>query len=281
MKLLEQLALAGQALRLTLRESRAGWLWTPWLVLGVLQCAVLLALLGFAHPLLAWAVAPFVRAIGGEAALHYPEFYRDLPFVYSRADLLMGSLAGAVATGWSTRLFAARWRRETLPAGGAWAEIAPRALTLVLAQLPFQLLVLLFTGLLERVLGGQGGLAQRLGYFVTLGGVAGLQALFLYLPALVVLERRGLWGAFAGLPRAWTRGFWAALLLSLAALLPLLPLAGLGQGSDLLVERGTPELVGWVTAMQLLVSLAASFLLAGSSTLVYLGAVADQPGEEG
>jgi hypothetical protein len=108
-----------------------------------------------------------------------------------------------------------------------------------------------------------------------------LQALFLYLPALVVLERRGLWRSFAGLPRTWARGFWAAFLLGLVALLPLLPLAGLGQGSGLLVERGTPELVGWVTAMQLLVGLAVSFLLAGSSTLVYLGAVADQPGEEG
>jgi hypothetical protein len=281
MKLLEQLALAGQALWLTARELRTGRLWAPWLVLGALQCAVLLALLGFAHPLLAWAVAPFVRAIGGEPALHYPGFYRALPFLYSRADLVVGALAGAVATGWSTRLFAARWHRETLPPGGAWAETAPRTLTLVLAQLPFQLLVLLFTGLLDRALAGQGGLVRRLGHFATLGGVAGLQALFLYLPALVVLERRGLWSALAGLPRTWARGFWAALLLGLVALLPLLPLAGLERGSGLLVDRGAPELVGWVTVMQMLLGLAVAFLLAGSSTLVYLGAVADQPGEEG
>jgi len=280
MKPLEQLSLAGQALWLTLCELRAGRLWVPWLVLGVFQGAVLLALLGFAHPLLAWALSPFVRVIGGEPALHYPGFYRALPFLYSRADLVVGSLVGAVATGWSTRLFAARWRRETLPGGGAWAEVVPRALTLVLAQLPFQVLVLLFTGLVNRALAGQGGLVQRLGYLVTLGGVAGLQALFLYLPALVVLERHGLWRSLVALPRAWARGFWAALLLGLAALLPLLPLAGLGQGSGLLVDRGTPELVGWVTAMQLLVGLAVSFMLAGSSTLVYLGAVADRPGDE-
>jgi hypothetical protein len=277
--MLEQVSLAGHAVRLTLRESRAGRLWAPWLVLGALQCAVLLALLGFAHPLLAWAVAPFVRAIGGEPALHYPGFYRALPLLYSRVDLVLGSLVGAVATGWSTRLFAACWRREALASGGAWAEVAPRSLTLVLAQLPFQVLVLLFTGLLDHALAGQGGLARRVGYLVTLGGVAVLQALFLYLPALVVLERRGLWRAFAGLPRAWARGFWAALLLGLAALLPLALLDGMGQGSGLLVDRGAPELVGWLTAIQLLVLLAVSFLLGGSSTLVYLGAVADQPGE--
>jgi hypothetical protein len=281
MTLLEQLTLAGQALWLTLRELRTVRLWTPWLVLGMLQCAVLLALLGFAHPLLAWAVVPFVRAIGGEPALHYPDFYRALPALYSRADLVMGSLVGAVATGWSTRLFAARWRREGPAAGRAWAEIAPRALTLVLAQLPFQLLVLLFTGLLDRALAGQGGRVLRIGYFVALGGVAALQALFLYLPALIVIERRSLWRALASLPRAWARGFWAALLLGLVTLLPLLPLTGLAQESGLLVDRGSPELVGWVTALQLLVGLAVSFLLAGSSTLVYLGAVADPPGEEG
>jgi hypothetical protein len=278
---LEQLTLAAQALWLTAREARAARLWAPWVVFGVLQCAVLLALLGFAHPLLAWAVAPFVQAVAGEPALHYPDFYRALPFLYSRADLVMGSLVGAVVTGWSTRLFAARWRREKLTVREAWGEVAPRCLTLVLAQLPFQVLAVLLTGLLDWALGGQGGLARVLGYFVTLGGVAGLQALFLYLPALVVLERRGLWRALADLPRAWGRGLWAAFLLALVALMPLLPLDRLGQRSALLVDRGVPELVGWVTALQLFLGLAASFLLAGSSTLVYLGAVADPPGEDG
>lgn len=280
MSALEQLALAGQALGLSLRELRTGRLWTPWLALGALQLAALLALLAFAHPLLAWAVAPLVRAIGGEPALHYPDFYRTLPFLYSRVDLVLGSLAGAVATGWSTWLFAARWRRRVAGPGEAWAETAPRAVTLMLAQLPFQLLVLLFTTLIERSLADQGGLVRRLGYFVALGGVAGLQALFLYVPALIVLERRGLWRALAALPRAWARGLWAALLLGLVALLPLLPLDALGQRSDLLVDRGSPELVAWLAAMQLLVALVVSFLLAGSSTLVYLGAVADEPGEE-
>ena len=280
MSALEQLALAAQALGLSLRELRAGRQWVPWLALGALQFAALMALLAFAHPLLAWAVAPLVRAIGGESALHYPDFYRSLPFVYSRVDLVVGSLGGAVATGWSTLLFAARWHRRAMGPGEAWAQTGPRALTLVLAQLPFQLLVLLFTTLVERSLAGSGGLARRLGYFVELGGVVGLQALFLYVPARVVLEGHGLWRALAGLPRAWARGFWAALLLGLVALLPLLPLDALGQRSELLVDRGAPELVAWRTAMQLLVGLAVSFVLAGSSTLVYLGAVADDAGEE-
>ena len=75
-----------------------------------------------------------------------------------------------------------------------------------------------------------------------------LQALFLYLPAVVVLERRGLRGALAALPRTWARGFWAGLVLGAVALLPLLPFDALSQRVDLLVERGAPELVVWLTA---------------------------------
>jgi hypothetical protein len=219
-------------------------------------------------------MVPLVRAVGGEGALHYPEFFRVLPGLYGRADLVTAALAGSVAAGWSTWLFAARWSRRALAPGETWREIAPRALVLVLAQLPFNVLVFLFTSLLDRAIAGHSGLLHRLGGLGSLGGVVLLQTLFLYLPALVVLERRGAWGALAGLPRTWARGFWAALLLSTLLLLLLLPLDALGQRSDLLVERGTPELVIWITALQLLVGLAVSFLVAGSSTLVYLGTVA-------
>ena len=254
MSALEQLTLAGQALWLTLRAMRTGRLWTPWLALGVLQTAVLFALVGFAHPLLAWALAPLVQRVGGEQALHYPDFFRSLPSLYSRADLVLGALGGAIATGWSTWLFAARWRRRPEAPGEAWAETAPRVLTLVLGQLLFSALVLVFTRQFALVFVDQPGLVRRLGALLALGGVAGLQALFLYLPALIMLERHGLWRALRSLPRTWARGFWGALLLAAASLLPLLPLDALEQRSDLLV---------------------------GSSTLVYLGAVAGAPGEEG
>jgi len=282
MNVLEQVALAGQALRLTLREARTGRLWTPWVTLGVLQLALLLALTVFAHPLLAWAVAPFVRALAGEPALHYPDFFRALPYLHGRVDLVVGMLPGALVTGWSTWLFAARWRRSVVAPGAGWAETAPRSLTLVLAQLPQQVLVLLLGMAFERALVGQPDhLVRRLGYAAALGGVVGLQALFLYVPPLVMLGRRGLWGTLAGLPRTWARGLWAALLLCAVAMLLLLPISELGRRSGLLVERGVPELVGWVVALQILAGLALSFLLAGSSTLVYLGVVVEEPGEEG
>jgi hypothetical protein len=274
---LEQFALGAQALWLTLKQLRSVRLWTPWLLLGLLQAGALVAIVDFAHPLLAWALAPLVRAIAGEPALHYPDLYRKLPLLYGRADLALGATAGAFAAGWSTWLFGARWRRHHPAPATGLAEAGPHALTLVLAQLPFPVLVLALTYVLDRGLAGQGGMVRRAGYLLALGGAVGLQAAFLYVPALVVLERRGLWVTFAALPRTWGRGFWAALLLGAVAVGVLLPFDQLGQRSDLLVDRGNPELVGWLMALQLLVGLGVSFLLAGSATLVYLGAVSDAP----
>ena len=281
MNALEQVTLAGQALWLTLRRMGTGRLWAPWLLLGAVQALVLLGLTGFARPWLAWAVAPLVRAGAGEAALHYPDFYRALPSLYARADLLVVALLGAVVTGWSVALFAACWRAAAPPPGAAWAGVAPRMLSLVLVQLPFNLLALALSTWVGRLLEDRAGVVLRLGELAGLGAMVALQALLLYLPALVVLERRSAWGAFAALPRAWARGFWAGLALGAVALLPLLPLEAIGQRLDLLVGRGIPEMAAWLAALQALAGLLVSFLLAGSSTLVYLGAVAEPEEERG
>lgn len=275
MNALEQVTLAGQAAWRTLRRMGDGRLWAPWLALGAVQGAVLLGLAGFAQPWLAWALAPLVRAGAGEPALHYPDFFRALPSLYARADLVVTALAGAVLAGWSVALFAVRWRGLAPAPGAAWAAVAPRALTLVLVQLPFNVLAFTLSAGIGRLLEGRAGMALRLGGLVGLAAMVVLQALFLYLPAVVVLERRGLRGAFAALPRTWARGFWAGLVLGTVALLPLLPFDALSQRVGLLVDRGAPELAAWLTALQLVAGLAVSFLLAGGSTLVYLGSVAE------
>lgn len=276
---LEQVALAGQALWHTLRRMGAGRLWVPWLVLGAVQGVVLLGLVNFARPWLAWALAPLVRAGAGEAALHYPGFFRALPTLYGHADLAVVALAGAVLAGWSVALFAARWRGSSPAPGAAWTGVAPRALTLVIVQLPFNVLAFALSAGIGHLLEGRAGVMLRLGGMAGLAGMVILQALFLYLPAVVVLERRGIAGAFAALPRTWARGFWAGLVLGAVALLPLLPLDALAGRIDLLVGRGTPELAAWLAALQLVAGLLVSFLLTGSSTLVYLGSVAEAEDE--
>ncbi len=279
MNALEQTVLAGQALWRTLRRMGSARLWTPWLVLGLVQALVLAALTAFARPWLAWVLAPLVRAGAGEAALHYPDFFRALPLLYDRADLVVAALVGSIATGWSVTLFASDWRGARVAVGEGWFRVAPRSLALVLVQLPFNVLAFGLSVAIGHLLAGRVGMTLRAGQAAGLAAMVVLQALFLYLPAVVVLERRGLGAAFAALPRTWARGFWAALVVGVAALLPLLPLDFLGRRTNLLVERGTPELVAGLVVLDLLVGLLVSFLLAGSSTLVFLGAVSDAEGE--
>ena len=276
---LGQVALAGEALWRTLAQMRSGRLWIPWLALFGAQLAALLVLIGFAHPALSWCMTPLVGALAGGAALHYPGFFRALPALHARADVVLAVLPGALVVGWATGLFAARWRGEVPGPRTAWDLTVRRAGALILASLPAPLLGALVTAALERATAGESGLARRIAWLTSLGGVVVVRACFLYVPPLVVLGGRGLRGALAALPRAWGSGFWAALALEAALAAPLLAFGRSGWSGDWLVERGRPELVTWLMIAQNAVGLARSFLLAGAATLVYLGAVADPPGK--
>jgi hypothetical protein len=280
MSALEQLALAGEALRRTLLSLRSARLWVPWLTLLGVQSAALIALIGFAHPALSSWMAPLVGAAAGGEALHYPGFFRALPGLYSRVDPVLAALPGAVAAGWSTSLFAALWRGGVPEPRTAWAATRGRAATLVLALLPFHVLVLVLTTGLERAIAGESGMVRRLGGLVTLGGGIALEAGFLFVVPLVVLGGCGLVRALASLPRAWARGFWAATALAAVLAVPLLAFGRAGQLGERLVGRGSPEVVTWLVAAQIGVGLVRSFLLAGGATLVYLGAVASAPAGE-
>ncbi len=271
---LVQLALAAEGLWRALPRLGSARLWAPWLALGAVQCAVLLALPWFAHPAWSPLLAPLVRATAGEGALHYPGFFAALPLVWARADLVVVALAGPLAAGWSAALFAACWGgRETDPRT-AWRAAAPRARALVLALLPLWVLTVYFQTGLPHAVAEQPGLVRRLAALASLGGVALAQSLFVFVPALAVLERRGVLGTFAALPRAWARGFWAALLLGGIVALAGVPFARLDRLAGLLVVRQRPELVVGLVGAAVVVRLALSFVLAGAATLAYLGAVA-------
>lgn len=273
---LEQIALAWHSLVETLRALFAPVLWLPWLLLGAFQAALVVALGWFAHPAVAWLAVPLARLLGGEDALHYPRIFRVLPALYSRADLAVGAVLGALVVGAATRLFAARFSgAEVRPlAELGWA--LRRAPLLIAVNLPLNLLLIGLSLALDAMLGRPGGSAiVRQG--ITVGGLVAamlLQAAFLYATPLVAVSGLPLLRALAMLPRAFARGAFAALVLSLFAVLALLPLQGLAGLGDNLVERGTPELVAWITIAQTALGLLAGFILTGGATLVYQSSVA-------
>ena len=281
MNFFEQLAVGWQAMSRTL--ARLPWPapWAPLALLGVLQLGALALLCGFAHPAVSWFMAPVLRNAGGEPLLHYPNVFRLLPELYGRLDLILGATAGAIAVGAATRIFANRYLGLPAAPADALRLAMDRAGTLVLVSLPFNLLVFAISFGLDWFLFSRasGGLVRHLSDALVLLASVILQSLFFYVVCDVVIARRNVIGALAGVPRAAQRGFWAALLIGIVLALPLLPLQFLSDHSSLLVDRGAPELVGWLMIVQIAIGLILWFALAGSATLVYLTLVFDQTRE--
>jgi hypothetical protein len=273
--LFEQIAVGWQSLIRVIAAMRHAALWTPFAALALCELLVLLALVGFAHPLLSWFMAPLLRQAAGESALRYPDLFRSLPGLYAEADVFIGALVGAIVVGAATLMFADYFRglKPSVSAGlsGAWR----RSFALILASLPFNLVVFGLSHWSESWMAtrGSGRLVQAIVYFLILGVSIVLQSLFFYVTSLIVLERKSVLGALAGLPDTWRRGFWSATFVGILLLTPLLPLHYLSDRADVIVDRGIPELTAWLVVAQGIVGLALWFMLAGSATLVYLSLV--------
>ncbi len=275
MSLLEQLTLGLQAMRHTLAAARRPLLWTPWLVLGAMELAVVLAIWHFAHPALSWVMAPILAAAAGPEALHYPRSLELLPGLYDRADVVLGALVGSVAIGASTPMFADYFRGTSPNLRAALGMAARRGPALVMVQLPFNLIA---TGLLYGVGGwveshGGGGRLVRIAGFGLAGASLVVQAALFYVTALLVLDGRGPIASIAGVPSTWRRGFAPALLVGALTLVVLLPLHWLSGQQNVVIARGQPELVGWLALLEMLAGLLNWFVLTGCATLLYLSAL--------
>jgi hypothetical protein len=277
----EQLAVGWQAIARTLARLAHPAPWLPLALLGVFQLASLAMLWWFAHPAVSWFMAPVLQHAGGDPLLHYPNVFRLLPELYGRVDLVLGATVGAVAVGAATRIFADEFQGRPAAPAIALQSAIDRGVTLVLVSLPFNLLVFALSFGLDWFLSsrGSGGLVRQLSDAIVLSASVILQSLFFYVVCDVMIGRRSVIGALAGVPRAAARGFWAALVIGILLALPLLPLHFLSNHSSLLVERGAPELVGALVVVEIAIGLVLWFGLAGSATLVYLTLVWEETRE--
>jgi hypothetical protein len=283
MNVLEQMVLAFHSLMYTLRQLFRPSLWVPWLPVLAIQLGVVAALWWFAHPWISWFAAPLIHAAAGENALRYPNMFRVMPELYGRADVVVTAVAGALAVGSSCALFAAHANGQPLRAVESLAQGLRRLGALILANLPALVLALAFAYGLDAWLAGRGGLliVKRIAPFLALGVAVFLQAYFLWVNPLIMLERRSLMASLATLPRAASAGLWAALTLTGLVALPLVPLQMLFKNAEIIVSRGMPEMIGWLVVIQVLLVTATAFVLTGSSVIAYQGLVGPTLEEEG
>ncbi|MBI1799886.1 MAG: hypothetical protein HYR73_09420 [Candidatus Eisenbacteria bacterium] len=282
MNAFEQVAVAWQALLRSAAKLRRAGMWIPLLVFGATQFLVLASLWSFAHPLVSWFMVPLLHRIGGDGLLRYPNVFRVMPALFGQADLALGATVGAISVGALTIRFAAGARGTPIGAGSALGLAARRALPLVLANLPFNVLVFALSFGLDWWLAsrGSGGAVRKFSGLVVLSGSIVLQSVFFFVTCEVVLAGHGVLGALAAVPRAAARGFWAAMFLGVLLVLPLLPIQMLSGRSSMLIDRGSPELVGWMLVAQIVIELVIWFLLAGGATLIYLTLIEERAGAE-
>lgn len=281
MNVAEQVGLAAHALARAGRALARSRPWWPYALLGLIQVVIVALVWGFAHPAVSWFAAPALEAFAGPDAVHYPANLVALPSVAGIADLGLTVLLGPVVVGAATLLFAAVYGAAPLGARQAIGRAFRRSPALVLGVLPAHLISfgvsIGLPALVAEV--GLGPLVHRLSLVGSMLVVIVMQALALYVPGLVMLEGRGLLGAWRALPRTWGRGGVTALILCLALLVPPAPIGWLLRQAPRIAERGTPELIGAMSLAQIAITLLAWFLLAGAATLAFLGAVAER--EEG
>lgn len=272
MSVFEQLALGFQAMLHSLRSLLAWRLWIPWVLLAIPQLAVVAAIGFFAHPLLSGVMVPLLTAVAGDQVLHYPNALQALPRLYDRADLLIGALVGSVVIGVATVMFADWFRGRDVAIrsqlGIAWRRVP----ALVLVQLPFNLLLVGLSVVVQTWLArrGGGGIVESAASVAAVAGSLVLQAAFFYVTAKVILGGSGVVSALASVPATWKRGFAPALLVSVLTLIVLLPVQWLAGHQELVMERGRPELLAGLTLVRLGAGLLNGFLLSGCATLLYL-----------
>jgi hypothetical protein len=274
---------------LRLRHSKAGLFWRcvldaldllrnlhAWLFVlpqASASMAILTALLHFHRSPgnLIWE--PVIRAIAGEAALHYPHFFRELPFVYSVLEAAVLWLLFPV--GWAAFIHALPRLFHDLPPGvkeslRAGRKRGRRVWCGLLPIAAIQIGGLLLFGQLRTSDIAESPRLFTIAQAITFCVITLVQVLGAFVIPSIMLGNLSVPNAWM---RSWemvTRSFWttgAFVLLPRLAEIPIrLAIARLPQ----FWGRLDPDSVGPLLAARILVALAATFLTLAATSRFYL-----------
>ena len=138
MEALEQLALTGQVTWRAVRSVFVRPLAWPALVAFAGPALAAIALVNFAHPLLSPLMLPVARALGGDAALHYPGILTLLPSLLERLGRLTNGFALTLLLGWAATVTA--YCPHGVSAAAALLTTLQRSLRLLFLGAPFIML---------------------------------------------------------------------------------------------------------------------------------------------
>ena len=268
---MSQLNLAVWALWESLKDLKRGKLWAPFLVLGIAQLLLVLALTQFHQPIFSWAFVPFLRSTFGPAVLHYPIFFLALPDLFTRINMFMDYLLGCLTIGVAAVLIWRTAARE--PEGHPWGEAGKRYLSLFLGRTPAFLLILALTLGLPKLLGvtgedAPGNTVRMLRYGSFFAGVL-IESLFVYTPIFLLVERKNVGQALQRTMQFFFRLPVATLLFVFVPNLIQLPVAYALRRSDKVMDSLSPEMVAALVMATICAYVFVNYFMVASAVRVY------------
>ncbi|MCD6166242.1 hypothetical protein J7K19_06010 [bacterium] len=245
----------------------------PFVGYAVLQFVLLLVLVYFTYPPFASFLIPVVRKLYGEAALHYPNNFLVLPSLYAQFNLVLSGIVGIVVIGIATKMFEMIFKGSAPQLKSGVNATFPRYGQLFVVWLVETVFILLFVVGLPLLLRKHAIENYQLARVVRLGcmflGIL-VGALFAYTSALIILDRKGIFGSIARSLSIFRENAISTFFLIAIPTLLYFPINYVSQQSRFLVTKFNPEIVGFVLAIGILVSLIANYLMVGTVTMFYL-----------
>jgi hypothetical protein len=256
----------------TTRSIARARLWAAILVFTLAESFVLLVITQFHQPLLAPLFVPILRYVFGDAVLHYPNFYLALYDIYGRLSIALDVLFWSWLQG---AALLAVWQadRPVEPGRGAFGRAAAAYGKLFLVRLVLNgaLILLLLLGRQILFADGQepsgGGLRLFRYGLIFLGSL--LESLLVYTPLAILVEGRGFLPGIARSLRLGRKMPIATFLIVLVPNLLQVPAGAVFRRSDSIVMNMSPEVVGWLMALWILIYGLSLFYIVGAAARLF------------
>ena len=232
---------------------------------GLFDLIALVVLFFAPVPPVSYVLAPIIRTFWTERFLHYPDNFLLLPKLFGHAHFLISTVFGVFVTGVVIKKIEADTKGEQLSTLSAVRPVFKYYLPLVLGWL---ISYAIFSFTLKGVLAVlPGKVLIQLGSGFILGIIVQSLVAFL-LPAIIILEN----GFFKALFEGFRLGFKNLLLTSGLVFIPMVlafALSFVKLYTPLFVKI-YPEIVLWVLAGGIVVSMVVDIFVTSSATLLFL-----------
>ena len=233
--------------------------------IGIFDVLALTALFFAPSPPFSYVLAPIIRTFWSDDFLHYPSNFLLLPKLFGHAHFLISTIIGVFITGLVIKKIEAESKGDKISTLAAAGLVFKRYFSLVIAWLvSYGLFVFALKGVL--MLLPRNFLAQLAGsYFLSVI----IQSLIVFLmPALVIIENGFFKTVFEGFRFGLKHVVQTSALIVVPMFLGFI-ISVLRIYTPVFVQI-YPELVLWVLAIGIVISLVVDILITSSATLLFL-----------